>query len=325
MRLSRRAFLHFAAAAAVLPAVPHVASAQSYPSRPVRIVVPFAPGGNTDLYGRLVGQWLSERLGQAFVIENRPGANSNIGTEAVVRSPADGYTLLLFSPSAAINATMYEKLSFNFIRDIAPVAPLVRQHPIMLVHPSFPAKTAAEFIAYAKANPGAISMASQGNGSPGHLAGELLKTMAGIDMLHVPYRGGAPALADLIGGQVQMMFISAGASIEYIRSGRLRPLAITSATRSEAFPDIPPVGDFVPGYEMTTWFGLGAPKDTPAEIVASLNMEINAGLADARLLARLADIDAAPFALSAGAFATFIADETEKWGKVVRAANIKAG
>jgi tripartite-type tricarboxylate transporter receptor subunit TctC len=324
MKLPRRRFLQLAAGAAVLPAVSNIASAQSYPSRPVRLIVPFAPGGNTDIYGRLIGQWLSERLGQPFVIENRPGANTNLGTEAVVRASADGYTLLMVSPSAATNATMYEKLSFNFIRDVAPVAGLIRQYPLMLVNPSVPAKTVSEFLTYAKANPGKVSFASQGLGSPGHVAGELFKMMTGLDMVHVPYRGGAPALTDLIGGQVQLMFISAGASIEYVRAGKLRALAISSATRSEAMPDIPTVGESVPGYEMSSWFGVGAPRQTPVDIINRLNKEINAGLADPNIKARLADADATPFVVSPADFGKFIADETEKWGKVIRAAHIKA-
>jgi tripartite-type tricarboxylate transporter receptor subunit TctC len=319
----RRKFLHLAAAAAALHAVPRFARAQAYPARPVRVIVPFAPGGNTDIYGRLIGQWLSERLGQPFVIENRPGANTNIGTESVVRAPAEGYTLLMFSPSAATNATMYEKLNFNFIRDIAPVAGLVLSFPLMLVNPKVPANTVPEFLAFAKANPGKVSFASQGSGSPGHVAGELFKMMTGLDMVHVPYRGGAPALTDLIGGQVQVLFISAGASIQYIKSGQLRVLGISSSTRSEAMPDVPTVGESVPGYEVSSWFGIGAPKNTPADIVDKLNKEINAGLADPKIKARLADADATPFIATPAEFGKFIASETEKWAKVIRAANIK--
>jgi tripartite-type tricarboxylate transporter receptor subunit TctC len=324
MKLPRRSFLHLAAGAATLPALSRLAQAQAYPARPVRIIVPLAPGGNTDIYGRLIGQWLSQRLAQAFVIENRPGANTNIGTEAVVRATADGYTLLMFSPSAATNATMYEKLSFNFMRDIAPVAGLVRAYPLMLVNPEVPARTIPEFLAFAKANPGKVSFASQGIGSPGHVAGELFKMMTGVDMVHVPYRGGAPALTDLIGGQVHALFISAGASIEYVRAGKLRALAISSATRSEAMPDVPTVSESVPGYEVSSWFGIGAPKSTPADIIDKLNKEINAGLADPEIKARLADADATPFIASPAAFGKFIAEETEKWGKVIRAASIKA-
>jgi tripartite-type tricarboxylate transporter receptor subunit TctC len=320
MKFHRRSFLHLAAGAAVMPVLSQVAVAQSYPSRPVRIVVPFAPGGNTDIYGRLIGQWLSERLGQPFVIENRPGANTNLGTETVARAPADGYTLLMFSPSAATNATMYEKLNFNFIRDIAPVAGLVLSFPLMLVNPAVPAKTVPEFLAFAKANPGKLSFASQSLGSPGHVAGEL----TGLDMVHVPYRGGGPALTDLIGGQVQVMFISAGASIQYIKAGQLRALGISSANRSEAMPDVPTIGESVPGYEVSSWFGIGAPRNTPTEIVNRLNSEINAGLADPKMKARRADADAIPFVVSPAEFGKFIADETEKWGKVIRAAHIKA-
>jgi tripartite-type tricarboxylate transporter receptor subunit TctC len=319
----RRQFLLLAAGAAATPFAPQIARAQAYPTRPVRIVVPFAPGGNTDIYGRLIGQWLSERLGQPFVIENRPGANTNIGTEAVVRAPADGYTLLMFSPSAATNATMYQKLSFNFIRDIAPVAGLVLSFPLMLVNPKVPAKTVPEFLAFAKANPGKVSFASQGIGSPGHVAGELFKMMTGVDMVHVPYRGGAPALTDLIGGQVQVMFISAGASIQYLKSGQLRALAISSANRSEAMPDVPTVGESVSGYEVSSWFGIGTPRNTPADLIDKLNKEINAGLADQKIKALLADADATPFIATPAEFGKFIANETEKWGKVIRAANIK--
>jgi tripartite-type tricarboxylate transporter receptor subunit TctC len=325
MKFPRRQFLHLAAGVAALPIVPRIARAQAYPARPVRIVVPFAPGGNTDIYGRLIAQWLHERLGQPFVVENRPGANTNIGTEAVVRAPADGYTLLMFSPSAATNATMYEKLPFNFMRDIAPVAGLVLSFPLMLVNPKVPAKTVPEFLAFAKANPGKVSFASQGVGSPGHVAGELFKMMTGADMVHVPYKGGAPALTDLIGGQVQLLFISAGASIQYLKTGQLRALAISSAARSEALPDIPTVNESVPGYEVSSWFGIGAPRNTPADVVDMLNKEINAGLADPKIKARLADADAAPFIARPAEFGKFIAAETEKWAKVIRAANIKAG
>jgi tripartite-type tricarboxylate transporter receptor subunit TctC len=325
MKLPRRQFLHLATGAAAFPAVSRIAWAQTYPSRPVRIVVPFAPGGNTDIYGRLIGQWLHERLGQPFVVENRPGANTNIGTETVVSAPADGYTLLMFSPAAATNATMYEKLNFNFIRDIAPVAGLVLSYPLMLVNPKVPAKTVPEFLAFAKANPGKVSFASQGIGSPGHVAGELFKMMTGADMIHVPYRGGAPALTDLIGGQVQVLFISAGASIQYVKTGQLRALAISSATRSEAMPDVPTVGESVPGYEVSSWFGIGAPAKMPADVIDRLNREINAGLADPKIKARLADADATPFIATPAEFGRFIVSETERWGKVIRAANIKAG
>jgi tripartite-type tricarboxylate transporter receptor subunit TctC len=300
-----------------------MASAQAYPSRPVRIVVGFPAGGGVDIVARLMGQWLSERLGQPFIIENRPGAATNIATEAVVRAAADGYTLLLVHSSNAMNATLYEKLNFNFIRDIAPVASIIVVPNVMLVHPSVPAKTVAEFIAYAKANPGKINFASGGIGGPSHLAGELFKAMAGVNLVHVPYRGGGPAVNDLLGGQVQVYFASTPASIEYIKAGTLRALAVASATRSEMLPDIPTVGEFVPGYEAPTWYGLGAPKNTPAEIVDKLNNEINAGLADPKLRVRLADLGGTVMMGSPADFGKLIADETEKWGKVIRAANIK--
>jgi tripartite-type tricarboxylate transporter receptor subunit TctC len=318
----RRQFLHLAAGAAALPAVSRIARAQGYPTRPVRLIVPIAPGGATDILARLIGQWLSERLGQQFVIENRPGAGITIGTEVVVRAPADGYTLLLASSDSA-SATLYEKLSFNFIRDIAPVAGIVRLPFLMLVNPSVPAKTVPEFIAYATANPGKINMASPGIGTAPHLAGELFKTMAGLNLVHVPYRGGAPALADLISGQVQVMFLSPAATIEYIRSGRLRALAVTSATRWEGLPDLPTVVDFLPGYEASVWFGVGAPKNTPSEIIDKLNTEINAALSDPKLKARLADLGGKVLPGSSTDFGKLIAAETEKRGKVIRAANIK--
>jgi len=323
MKLPRRKFLHLAAGAAALPAASRFAWAQAYPTRPVRLIVPIAPGGATDILARLMGHWLSERLGQQFVIENRPGAGTTIGTEVVVRAPADGYTLLLVS-SDSLSATLYEKLSFNFIRDIAPVARIVRLPFLMLVHPSVPANTVPEFIAYAKANPGKINIASPGIGTAPHLAGELFKTMAGLNLAHVPYRGGAPALTDLISGQVQVMFLSPAASIEYIRSGRLRALAVTSATRWEGLPDLPTVVDFLPGYEASAWFGVGAPKATPTEIVEKLNKEINAGLADPKMKARLADVGGTALSGSPADFGKLIADETEKWAKVIRAAGIKA-
>jgi tripartite-type tricarboxylate transporter receptor subunit TctC len=324
MKLPRRNFLHLAAGAAALPAVSRIAWAQTYPTRPVRIIVPFTPAGSTDIVARLMGQWLSERLGQQFVIENRPGGGGNIGTEAVVRASADGYTLLMVGGWNAINATLYDKLSFNFIRDIAPVAGINREPYVIAVHPSVPAKSVPEFIAYAKANPGKVSMASAGIGTPGHVSGELFKMMAGVNMVHVPYRGAAPALADLLAGQVQVGFITTAASIEYIKTGRLRALAVTTATRSEALPDLPTVGEFVPGYETSNWFGVGIPKNTPAEIVDKLNKEINAGLADPKMKARLADFGGTPLVVSPADFAKLIAEETEKWAKVIRAANIKA-
>jgi tripartite-type tricarboxylate transporter receptor subunit TctC len=324
MKLPRRNFLHLAAGAATLPALAHVAVAQTYPSRPVRMIVPFAPGGTSDILARLMGQWLSERLGQPFVIENRPGANSNIGTEAVVRAPSDGYTLLLVTAAAAINATFYEKLSFNFIRDITAVAGIVRVPSVMVVNPSVPATTVPEFIAYAKSKPGKTTMASAGKGAPSHLAGELFKTMAGVDMVHVPYRGGGPAITDLIAGQVQVVFPTIVESIEYIRSSRLRALAVTTATRSDALPDIPTVGEFLPGYEASGWFGIGAPKSTSSEVVDQLNRQINEGLADPKMKARLADLGGTVLPGSPSDFGKLIADETEKWAKVIRAANIKA-
>jgi tripartite-type tricarboxylate transporter receptor subunit TctC len=310
--------------AAAIPAVSHFAWAQGYPTKPVRWIVPFLPGGGTDIVARLIAQWLSERLGQPFIIENRPGASTNIGTEAVVRAPPDGYTLLFVASVHAINATLYDKLSFVFSRDIAPVASLMRQPLIMLVNPSLPVKAIPEFIAYAKANPGKINMASAGNGTSQHIAGELFKIMAGIDMVHVPYRGTAPALTDLLGGQVQVYFGTPGPSVEYVRTGRLRALAVTTAARSEALPDLPPVADFLPGFEASLWYGVGAPKNTPAEVADKLNREINAALADPKIKARLADLDGMALALSPADFGKFIADETQKWGKVIRASNIKA-
>src|SRR5262245_27179501 len=319
----RRQFLHLAAGAAALPVVSRIAWAQAYPSRPVRIIVPAAPAGPTDILARLMGQWLSERLGQQFIIENRTGAGGNVGTEAVVRASPDGYMLLRVSSLNTINATLYEKLSFNFIRDIAPVASVIRYPSVMVVNPSVPAKSVPEFIAYAKANPGKINMASGGTGTPPHLAGELFKMMAGVDLIHLPYRGNGPAFNDLIGGQVQVMFASPVGLLEYIQAGKLRALAVTTATRSEALADLPTVGDFVPGYEASFWFGVGAPKATQAQIVEKLNTEINAALADPKMKARLAEWGATALPGSPADFAKLIADETEKWGKVIRAANIK--
>jgi len=323
MKLPRRGFLRLTAGAAVLPVASHIAWAQDYPSRTVRIVVGSAAGSANDILARLIGQWLSNRLGQPFIIENRPGAATNIATETVVRAPADGYTLLMFAPSSAINATLYNKLNFVFAGDIAPVASLLRQPQIMLVNPSVPARTVSEFIAYAKANPGKINMASSGNGTSVHIAGELFRMMAGVDLVHVPYRGGAQALTDLIAGQVQVMFPVPSSSIEFIRQGTLRPLAVTSATRWDARPDLPTIGEFVPGYEASTWFGIGAPRNTPAKIVEKLNREIKAGLADPTTRSKLDNLGGGVFASSPAEFGAFIAEETEKWGKVVRFAGIK--
>jgi tripartite-type tricarboxylate transporter receptor subunit TctC len=323
MKLPRRNFLHLAAGAAALSAGSRLAWAQTYPTRSVRWIVPAPAGGGYDIVARLMGQWLSERLGQPFVIENRPGGGTNIGTEAVVRAPADGYTLLFVASANAINATLYEKLNFNFIRDIAAVAGIISLPEVMVVNPSVPAKTIPEFIAYANANPGKISMASGGIGTPGHLSGELFKMMTGVSTVHVPYRGVAPALTDLLGGQVQVMFTSMPSVIEYIRAGRLRALAVTTAMRAEAQPDIPTVGEFLPGYEASFWYGVGTPKATPAEIVEKLNNEINAGLADPKIKARLADLGGSVLPGSPGDFGKLIAADTEKWSKVIRAANIK--
>jgi len=324
MKLPRRGFLHLAAGAVALPAASRIARAQTFPNRPVRIIVGVVAGGTTDTLARLIGPWLSERLGQPFIIENRPGGGTNIATEAVVRAPADGYTLLMVSMTQAVNATLYDKLNFNFIRDIAPVASIDRESLVMAVNPSVPARTVPEFIAYAKANPGKISMASASNGTPSHISGELFKMMTGVSMVHVPYRGGGAALPDLLAGQVQVMFPSMSSSIEYVRTGKLRALAVTTVMRSEALPDLPTVAEFVPGYEASYWAGLGAPKNTPADIVDKLNKEINAGLVDPRLKARFADLGAAAFPGSSSDFAKFIATETEKWGKVVKFADIKA-
>jgi tripartite-type tricarboxylate transporter receptor subunit TctC len=324
MKLPRRKFLHLTAGAAALPALPRFALAQAYPVGPVRIIVPYAPAGVGDITARLVGQWLLERLGQTFVIENRPGAGANIGTEIVVHAAADGYTLLFVSPANAINATLYAKLRFNFIRDMTPVASISRGANVMVVHPSFPAKTVPEFIAYAKANPGRVSMASAGNGSAPHICGELFKMMAGVDMVHVPYRGGGPALTDLLGGQVQVYFATTASSVEYIRAGRLRALAVTTATRSEALPDTPTMSEFIPGYEASGFYGLAAPKNTPAEIVDKLNNEINAALADPKMKAQLAEFGGVPMPMTPGDFGRLIADETDKWAKVIKFAGIKA-
>jgi tripartite-type tricarboxylate transporter receptor subunit TctC len=322
--LERRQFLHLAASAAVLSVGSTAARAQTYPMRPVRIIVGFPAGGGLDIVARSMGQWLSERLGQPFIVENRPGAATNIAAQAVVKSAPDGYTLLLFGSSSTINATLYDKLPFNLVRDIAPVAGINRVPYVMEVNPSVPAKSVPEFIAYAKANPGKINMASAGNGSVQHVSGELFKMMTGVDMLHVPYRGGAPALTDLIGGQVQIMFDAMTSSLEYIRAGKLRALAVTTATRMETLPDLPTVSDFVPGYETSSWSGIGAPKNTPTEIIDKLNKEINAALADPKINARLADLGTTVLGGSPNEFGKLIADDTEKWAKVIRTANIKA-
>ena len=323
MKLPRRHFLHLAAGAMPLPTFSRIAIAQTYPSRPVHLIVGFAAGGGYDVAARVMGQWLSERLGQQFVIENRPGASTNVATEIVVRAPADGYTLLLVGLASAINATLYEKLNFNFIRDIAPVAGIIGGPLVMVVNPSVPAKTVPEFIAYAKANPGKVNMGSAGIGSGGHLAGELLKMRAGIDMVHVPFRGAGPALTGVLGAQVEVIFASAPSSIALIRSGKLRGLAVTSTMRLEALPDLPTVGEFVPGYEVNVWFGVGAPKGTPAEVIDKLDKEINAGLADPTTKARLEDLGGIPMPMTPDEFGKMIAEDTEKWAKVVRAANIK--
>jgi tripartite-type tricarboxylate transporter receptor subunit TctC len=324
MKLLRRNFLRLAASAAALPAVSRIARAQTYPSRPVRFIVGWPAGGTTDIATRLMGQWLSERLGQPFVIENRPGAASNIGTEAVARAPSDGYTLLAVTATNTVNATLYDKLNFNLNRDIATIAGILRSPLVLEVHPSVPVNTVPEFIAYAKANSGKISMASFGTGTTSHVAGELFKMMAGIHMLHVPYRGSAPMVTDLLGGQVQVAFDNLPASIEHIRAGKLRPLAVTTATRSEALPNVPTISEFLPGYEASTWIAVGVPSGTPAEIVNKLNKEINAGLADPKIRARIADIGGTVLAGSAAEVGKLIAEETEKWAKVIRAANIKA-
>ena len=322
MKLPRRRFLHLAVGAAALPALSRFAWAQAYPSRPVRVIVPFAPAGTTDILARLIGQWLSERLGQQFVIDNRPGGGGNIGTEAVVRASPDGYTLLLVGAWNAINATLYDKLNFNFIRDIMPVASIGGTSYVMVINPSVPAKTVPEFIAYAKANPGKINMGSSGSGSVSHVFGERFKMMTGINLVHVPYRGGY--VSDLLSGQVQVVFGTISSCIQYIRGGMLRALAVTTATRSDVLPDIPTVDEFVPGYEASQWYGVGAPKDTPAEVIDKLNNEINAVAADPLIKARLAGLGVNPMSMTSVAFGKLIADETEKWGDVIRALNINA-
>jgi tripartite-type tricarboxylate transporter receptor subunit TctC len=319
----RRQFLHLTAGATALSAVSRVARAQVYPTRPARIIVGFPPGGSTDIIARPMGQYLSERLGQPFIIDNRPGAGSNIAAEAVARAPADGYTLLLIFSANAINASLYDKLNFDFVRDIAPVASIARVPHVLEVNPAVPAKTVPEFIAYAKANPGKLNMASGGIGTPAHVSGELFKMMTGINMVHVPYRGAAPALTDLIAGQVQVEFDNLASSIEHIRAGKLRALAVTTAMRSDALADIPTIAEFVPGYEASAFFGIGAPKGTPVDVVDKLNKEINAALGNATIKARIADLGGMVLAGSPADFGKIIADDTEKWGRVIRAANIQ--
>jgi tripartite-type tricarboxylate transporter receptor subunit TctC len=322
MKLPRRLFLQLAAGAAALPAASRMARAQAYPARPVRCLVGYAAGGGTDIFVRLLGQSLSERLGQPFIVENRAGAAGNIATDAVVRAPADGYTLLGTDAAAAINATLYDNLNFNFIRDIAVVG-IIRGPLAMMVHPSVPAKTVPEFIAYAKANPGKISMASAGTGNPTHLAGELFKVMTHVDMIHVPYRGAGPAVTDLLGGQVQVYFGSIPAAIEHIRAGKLRVLAVTTATRFAELPDVPTVADFVPGYQASQWFAVGLRRSAPTEIAEQLNREINAVLTDAKMKVRLADLGTTAFPGSLADLASFVAEETDKWGKVVKISGAK--
>ena len=324
MKLPRRRLLYLAAGAAALPADSRVAWAQAYPTRPVRLIVPFGPGGGTDIVARLIGQWLSERIGQTFVIENRPGAGSNLGTEAVVRAPPDGYTLAVIGAPSAINATLYHNLTFNFVRDIAPVAIIVRFPNVMVVNPSVPAKTVPEFIAYANTNPGKLNMASPGSGSTPHVFGELFKMMTGVNMVHVPYRSVAAGMTDMLSGQVQVIFGTSASTLEYIRAGTLRALAVTTATRSQTLPDLPAIAESVPGYEASGWFGVGAPRNTPAEIVDKLNREINACLADPKLQARIADLGGVALTGSPSDFGRLIAEETDKWAKVVTFSGAKA-
>jgi tripartite-type tricarboxylate transporter receptor subunit TctC len=324
LKLPRRKFLHLAAGAAAIPAVSRVGWAQAYPSRPVRVIVPAAAGGGIDITARLIGQWLSERLGQQFIVEDRGGAGTTIGTEMVVHAPPDGYTLLLASLGNAVSATLYEKLNYNFVRDIAPVAGIMGVSNVVYVHPSVPAKTIPEFIAYTKANPGKINMGSGGNGSSGHMAGELFQLMTGVNLVHVPYRGQGPAMNDLLGGQLQVIFATTPGTTEFAQAGKLRALAVTTRVRAEALPEVPPVADFVPGYESSQWYGVGAPKNTPVEIVEKLNQEINAALADPKMKARFADLGGAVLPGSPADFGKLIADEAEKWGKVVKFAGLKA-
>jgi tripartite-type tricarboxylate transporter receptor subunit TctC len=323
MDVPRRKFLHVAAGAAAFPAISSMTWAQTYPSRSVRLIVPFPPGGPNDVFARLIGQWLSERLGQPFIIDHRPGAGGNIGTEVVVKAAPDGYTLLLINSNHTVNATLYDKLNYNFIRDIVPIVAIIRLPLVLVLNPLLPAKTLLEFIAHAKANPGKLNYASVGNGSTPHVAGELFKMMTGTDIVHVPYRGAVQALTDLISGQVQAMFIVPGVVTEHIKAGKLCGVAVTAATRSDVLPDLPTVGSIVAGYDATTWFGIGAPKNMPSEIVDKLNKEINAALANPKIKAQLADLGGTALTLSPTEFAKLIADDTEKWGKVIRAANIK--
>jgi tripartite-type tricarboxylate transporter receptor subunit TctC len=323
MKFQRRQFLRLAAAAAVLPAVSSIASAQAYPTRPVRLIIGYTPGGSADLTARLMGQWLSERLGQPFVIENRPGGGTNIATEAVIRAAPDGYTLLLVAPANAINATLYDKLNFNFLQEIEPIAGIIRFPNVVVVNPSVPVNTIPELIAYAKANPGKLNMASSGNGSTIHMSGELFKMLTGINMVHVPYRGGAPALTDMLSGQVQVMFDNIPTCAEHVKSGKLRGLAVTSTARSDVLPDLPTVADFLPGYEASAWYGLAAPKGTPREMVETLNKAVNAVLADPVAKKRFAEVGAILLPGSAADFGKLLADETEKWGKVVKFAGAK--
>ena len=323
MKLPRRNFLHLAAGAAALPAVSRIAWAQAYPSRPARIVVAFPPGGANDIHARMVGQWLHERLGQPFVVENRPGSAGNLGVEAVVRSPGDGYTLLILTTAHTVNKSVYEKLNYDLLRDIAPVAGLFRAQYLMMVNPRSPAKTVPEFVAHVKANPGKINFGSNGVGATGHLAGELFKMMTGVNMLHVPYRGEAPALTDLVAGQVHVVFASMTGSLELVRGGQLRALAVTSTARTPAAPDVPPLNEFVPGYELLSWSGVGAPRNTPVEIVERLNTEINAFLATPATQAKYADLGLTVHAVSPDELGRFIADDIEKWAKIVRLAGIK--
>jgi len=323
MKLPRRQFLYLAGGAAALHTISRIGWTEAYPSRPVRLVTGFAAAGGSDVVARLIGQWLSERLGQSFIIENRPGAGGNIGTESVVRAPPDGYTLLLVTFANVVNASLYKKLNFNFIRDVSPVAGLMRVPDLMAIHPSVPARTVPEFIAYAKANAGKITMASAGNGSSGHLAGELLKMMVGISLVHAPYRGNGPALTDLLGGQVELMFPTSPSVVEYVKSGRLRGLAVTTASRSETLPDLPTVGEFVPGYEVSGLYGIGAPKGTSAELIATINKESNAALANPKMKARFVDLGGIVIPGSPADFEKVIVEDTEKWAKVIEAAHIK--